>query len=114
MAHARLGLKQQPECPECGHAYSTYLDSCWANDGSMKVRRYTCPERCGTYLTAEVPLPKGLTMASLDEGFRARRLRYNRRYQGYHGTPARGGTIIGADRLDIRVTVYPAERKGVA
>lgn len=113
MAYARKGLKQQSECPDCGHAYARYLDKVWANDGAIPVRRYTCPAGCGTYMTAEVPIPKGQTsMMGLDEKYRTWRRDYERKRIGYWGTATRGGTIIGADRLLAVLRVVRAPRKG--
>ena len=105
--------QQSPECPDCGHARSTQVDSGWANDGTIHIRLYTCPEECSVYMTAELVLPPQFqSISQFDEHYRQRRRDFSRRKQGYHGTKPRGGTITQSARITGHLVVTPAKRYG--
>lgn len=104
---------QSPECPECGHAYANQLESGWANDGTLPLRSYTCVNACGTYMSVELVLPKGVTsMSALDENYRKRRRDSARKKHGYHGTPPRGGFRLLSDRIKGTLYIVPGKTLG--
>lgn len=103
---------QTPECPSCGHAYSTQIDNGWANDSTLPLRLYTCPEECGTYLSVEIIVPGAKSIGEFDEHYRERRKLHSRKKQGYWGTKPRGGTILRSARILGRLFYTPATRYG--
>ena len=105
--------KHSPECPDCGHAYCTQIDSGWANDSTILVRLYTCPEECPVFITAEMAVATNVvSIAQFDEHYRAQRRLQSRKQQGYHGTKVRGGTITKSATIVGQLTATPAERYG--
>jgi hypothetical protein len=105
---------QAPECPTCGHAYSTQIDNGWANMGSVPLRQYTCPNDCPTFVSGEFVLPIQATkhVAAYDERRREQRRLHARKMQGYWATPPRGGAYLRSATITATITVHPEKRKG--
>ena len=109
----KASVHQTPECPTCFHSYGTQIGNGWANDGTIAIRHYTCPNDCPTYLSGEFTLPLGETSISgLDEEYRRRRRLHARQRHGYHNTAPRGGTVLDSDRLIFNVRLTRGARIG--
>ena len=109
----KASVHQTPECPTCGHSFGTQIGNGWANDGTIAIRQYTCPNECPTYISGEFVLPLGQsTISGMDEEYRRRRRLSARQKQGYWKTAPRGGTVLNSDRIVYTLRIIRGARIG--